>query len=99
MSTLSGMGVPAHNPKLAWREMDGEIVIISPEDSVVHELNESASIIWKEADGVRDIVQIAERLAQEFEVSLEQARADAAEMVAFLVGKNLLTLAPADQPR
>ena len=44
-------GYIVRNPKLAWREVDGEMVIISPEDSQVHELNETASLIWKHAGG------------------------------------------------
>jgi len=31
----------AEDPALAWREIDDETVIISPQDSVMHELNDN----------------------------------------------------------
>jgi hypothetical protein len=86
---------PERNPKLAWREIDGEIVIISPEDSQVHELNETASLIWKYSDGIRSCREIAAELAAEFDVSLEVARDDVAQLVKALEEKRLLFVAAA----
>jgi coenzyme PQQ biosynthesis protein PqqD len=78
------------NPRLAWREVDGEIVIIAPDDSRMHELNETASLVWKQADGTRTADEIAAQLAAEFEVELEVARADVAELMARLGEQRLL---------
>jgi coenzyme PQQ biosynthesis protein PqqD len=78
------------NPRLAWREVDGEIVIVSPEDSRMHELNETASLVWRQADGTLTADEIAEHLAAEFEVELEVARADVAELMAALGEQRLL---------
>jgi len=39
------------NPALAWREIDDETVIISPHDSVMHELNDTGRLPWKNVDG------------------------------------------------
>ena len=33
--------------KLPWQELDEKIVILSPETRMSHELNETASWIWK----------------------------------------------------
>jgi hypothetical protein len=81
---------PVRNPKLAWREIEGEIVIISPEDSQVHELNETASLIWKYADGIRSCDEIAAKLSAEFDVALATARADVSQLVAALEERRLL---------
>jgi phosphatidylserine decarboxylase len=81
------------NPQLAWREIDGEIVIISPEDSQVHELNETAALIWKHADGERSVEQIAAGVAAEYDVSCESAQKDIAELIAQLEEKQLLRAA------
>ena len=83
----------AQNPALAWREIDGEIVIISPEDSVVHELNSTATFLWKQIDGERGAIQLAGMLAREFEVDLETAQADTSELLAFLHQRRLLVAA------
>ena len=74
-------GFIVRNPKLAWREIDGETVIISPEDSLVHELNETASLIWKHAEG-KTLQEVAERVSAEYEISVEAARADVDALVA-----------------
>jgi coenzyme PQQ synthesis protein D (PqqD) len=89
---VSGNG-PVRNPKLAWREIEGEIVIISPEKSQVHELNETAALIWKHADGKSDAERMAARLAEEYDVALEAARADVTELLAQLEEKDLLLVA------
>ena len=87
---------PERNPKLAWREIDGEAVIISPDDSQVHELNETASVIWKFADGKHSVDQIAEVVAEGYEVPVEVAQADVRELIEMLSAKGLL-MAPKRQ--
>jgi hypothetical protein len=81
---------PERNPKLAWREIDGEAVIISPEDSHVHELNETASIIWTNADGKHSVDEIAGVIATRYEVELPEAKADVDELIGVLSAKGLL---------
>jgi hypothetical protein len=85
-------GFIIRNPKLAWREIDGETVIISPEDSQVHELNETASLIWKHAEG-KTSQQVAERVSAEYEISVAAARADVDALVAAWQQKHLVFLA------
>ena len=85
-------GYIVRNPKLAWREIDGAMVIISPEDSQVHELNETASLIWKHAESA-SLEEMAERVSAEYEVSLEAARADIGELIAALEQKQLVFVA------
>jgi phosphatidylserine decarboxylase len=82
---------PERNPKLAWREIDGEAVIISPEDSHVHELNETASVIWKNADGKHTMEQIAAAVAADYDVAVPVARRDVQELISALSEKGLLT--------
>ena len=79
------------NPQLAWREIDGEIVIISPEDSQVHELNETAALVWKHADGAQSLEQIAADIAAMYDVTNESAERDVAELIAQLAERQLLT--------
>jgi Coenzyme PQQ synthesis protein D (PqqD) len=81
---------PQRNPKLAWREIDGEAVIISPEDSHVHELNETASLIWTNADGQHSVDEIAGVMAGKYDVALAVAKSDVAELIEILSGKGLL---------
>lgn len=86
------------HPNAAWREVDGAVVIISPEDSVLHELNETASFIWKLATGERSAEEIARHLSQEFDVDRQTALADTCELMDHLRQKNLLVPAGDDAP-
>ncbi len=83
------------NPMLAWREFEGEVVIISPEDSVAHALNPTATFIWNLLDGEHTMAEIAEQLAEEFDVTPASALADAEELIACFQEKRLLLLSPA----
>jgi len=86
---------PLQHPNAAWREVDGEVVIISPEDSVLHELNETASFIWKHATGDLRAEEIAGQLASEFDVNGETALLDTCELVNHLEQQKLLCIAEA----
>lgn len=79
------------NPQLAWREIEGRVVVISPEDSMVHELNETASFIWKHADGARSVSEIASLLSVEFCVEPAQAKLDTEELLRMFAQKGLVT--------
>ncbi len=81
---------PTRRDKLPWREMDGRAVIIDPKKGKVHELNPAATLIWKTADGSRSLQEIAELMENEFEISLEQALADAVEFLAVLKTHHLM---------
>lgn len=78
------------NPILAWREIEGETVIISPAESIMHQLNATGSFIWNQIDGRRTAEEIAELLAREYEVSLQTALADTRELLEQLAAKKLV---------
>jgi hypothetical protein len=83
------------NPLLAWREIDGETVIISPSDNVMHELNETGSFIWRQIDGRCSAAEIAGMLAAEYEVPPEDALADTEALLQQLATRALLVTAAA----
>lgn len=96
MSTTANGALWRKNPILAWREIEGEIVIISPNNSVLHELNETASFVWKRLDGRRSGAEIATSLAAEYDVKPEDALGDIETLVEELASRQLLV--PADNP-
>jgi hypothetical protein len=81
---------PIPNPLLAWREIEDSVVIISPEDSVVHELNDTASFIWKQFNGNHTLREIAARLVEEYEIDTATALADIERLATALGEKGLL---------
>jgi hypothetical protein len=94
MNTTTNTAQWQKNPILAWREIDGEIVIVSPSDSVLHELNETGSFIWKQLDGRRPAAEIADGLAAEYDVEPEEALRDIEALLGELASRQLLV--PAD---
>lgn len=84
--------VARRSSKVAWREIEGEIVIISPEDSSVHELNETAGAFWRQADGERDLGEIARGLAAAYDAPVDTVLADIEELAAELCSKRLIVL-------
>ena len=78
------------NPALAWREIDEETVIISPTESLMHELNATGSFIWKNIDGRRSAQEIASLLAESYEVTTDVALSDTEALLVELSSRKLV---------
>ncbi len=78
------------NPALAWREIDDATVIISPNDSVMHELNDTGSFLWSNIDGYRSAADLAALLAENYEVTLDIALTDTQSLLEEMASKTLL---------
>jgi len=94
------MSTPAYvfwqkNPALAWREIDDETVIISPNDSVMHELNETGSFVWKNIDGRKSAAELAELLVKNFEVAPDIALSDTQALLEEMSSRKLVVTVPA----
>ncbi len=91
-------GYPEQNPRAAWRVYDGEVVIVSPEDSTLHSLNPVGTVIWEAADGRTTLEAIVSRVCDAFEVDPATAARDAAAFVESLSRRGLLTILEAPRP-
>jgi hypothetical protein len=83
------------NPALAWREIDDETVIISPNDSVMHELNDTGSFLWKNIDGKKSAAELAELLAENYEVTPDIALSDTQALLEEMSSRQLVVTVPA----
>jgi coenzyme PQQ synthesis protein D (PqqD) len=83
------------NPALAWREIDDETVIISPNDSVMHELNDTGSFLWKNIDGKKSAAELAELLAENYEVTPDIALSDTQALLEEMSSRKLVVTVPA----
>jgi coenzyme PQQ synthesis protein D (PqqD) len=78
----------------ASRELGGEIIIMSAENSTLFTLNDVASLIWKSADGATSLQDIVEsKVCAEFDVDSSIALADAERLVDELAEHGLLLVA------
>ncbi|PYU65304.1 MAG: hypothetical protein DMG56_03800 [Acidobacteria bacterium] len=83
------------NPDLAWREIDDETVIISPHDSVMHELNDTGSFLWKSIDGKKSAAELAELLVENYQVAPDVALSDAQALLEEMSSRKLVVTASA----
>jgi hypothetical protein len=83
------------NPALAWREIDEATVIISPTDSVMHELNDTGSFLWKNIDGHRSAAELAGLLAESYEVTQDIALTDTQSLLEEMFSRKLVVPVPA----
>ncbi len=78
------------NPDLAWREIDDETIIISPHDSVMHELNDTGSFLWKNIDGKKSAAELAELLVENYQVAPDIALSDAQALLEEMSSRKLV---------
>jgi Coenzyme PQQ synthesis protein D (PqqD) len=83
------------NPALAWREIDDETVIISPNDSVMHELNDTGSFLWKNIDGKKSAAELAQLLVENYEVAPDVALLDTQSLLEDMSSRKLVVTVPA----
>ncbi|MEW5854235.1 MAG: PqqD family protein [Myxococcota bacterium] len=86
------------NVDTAARVIDGQAVVITPHDAVLHTLNEVGTFIWARADGKRTVQEILQDVVAEFEVPLEAATEDAVSFVDTCVRKGILELSSSPRP-
>ncbi|HID86564.1 MAG TPA: PqqD family protein [Anaerolineae bacterium] len=89
---------PLPNPAVVGRIVEGEAVLVLPEQGQVKVLNEVGARIWALADGTRTLRRIAATLCHEYEVDLAQAEADTCAFAADLEAKGIISLSPLPLP-
>ncbi|MBU7007242.1 PqqD family protein [Phosphitispora fastidiosa] len=81
------------NSAMITRVIDGEAVIMDPQQGKVLALNEVGSFIWELLDGARSKEDILAEICREFNVGREVAAADLEEFIAVLKSKSLVVTA------
>lgn len=81
---------PLQRADLTTRELDGETLILDRQHEQVHQLNTSASYVWKRCDGRMTVREIAESMARDFTISLGEAEKDVEGLVSRLKELGLL---------
>ncbi|MGH9868235.1 MAG: PqqD family protein [Candidatus Polarisedimenticolia bacterium] len=76
MTEAGSGGAPQKNPHAAARVYDGQAFIVVPQTTRYEILNGVGSRVWDLIDGRRSVGEIAGIIAEEFEVSLEDATKD-----------------------
>jgi hypothetical protein len=75
---------------IAWREIEGAAIVVTPAEGVVHEFNGTATFLWRKLDEPSTPRRLAELLAGEFDVDAKTALADTIEIMLALVEKGIV---------
>ena len=62
--------------KIPWQVLDGCALILTPQQSMAHELNEVATWIWQEIATETLVSDLAVKLTEVFDVDLQTADSD-----------------------
>lgn len=81
---------PRRHPLAGFRLFEGEIIIAVPGGEYMEVLNETGSRIWDLLDGSRGLKAIAAVIAEEYDVTPEDAERDVREFVEELSRRRLL---------
>ncbi len=81
---------PKRRSDVNVRVMEGETVVLDRQGELIHHLNQTASYIWDRCDGMSPLAEIANQLAEAFDVDPKIAAKDVAVIVLQLRGLNLL---------
>ena len=76
---------------LALEYADDELVIVEKQSGQVHQLNSTATLVWRGLDEELAVGEIAAKLADRFDVDLKTAEVDVAEIISQLREVSLLT--------
>lgn len=85
-----GDTLPMRNPKIAARVINGETMVLTPHDSVLHTLNPVATRVWQLMPDHMTYASLAEALASEYEVDPATAEQDVRELVAAMLERQIL---------
>lgn len=81
---------PVKNPDTAHRVLADEALVVNFKSSFFYNFNPVGAFIWERCDGQHTVAQIAVELAQEYDVTLEEATRDCQEYIDGLVAEGLL---------
>lgn len=92
-STPSMSSGPRRREDLAWRDIDGRVVIVDASDSRLHDLSEVATFYWLLMDGAHSVDDLVSAVCEEFDIDPATARSDLEELLGVLDAKRLLETA------
>lgn len=81
---------PMRRSHVTTRDLDGETLILDRQRDEVHQLNLSASYVWRRCDGQTTIEEIAAGMVRDFAIHLEEAQRDTVSLISQFVALGLL---------
>lgn len=87
--------IPKKDKDLAWRIIDGEVVVIPLEDQPkqgekINVFNETGTAIWKLVDGKNSVAGIIKEIVHDYDVGYEKAESEVMDFLNSLYQKKLM---------
>jgi len=79
------------NSNIVWRKIDDTIFIIDPLNEKIHELNETASIIFEMIIKNKKIDEIEKEILKEYDVDEKECRKDILDIISELKDKGVIS--------
>jgi hypothetical protein len=77
-----------------WRVIDGEVVLLIPEEATIHALTGCGSRVWELIEGETTISAIVDSICVEYDVDAERAAAEVTEFIRRLASMNIVETVP-----
>jgi len=87
-----GKTYPLRSETAVVRTIDNEAVVVSPEDAVMHNLNEIGTIVWELADGLSNVETIANKISDDFDMSAKEILNDVGEFCLSMADRHIFSL-------
>ena len=85
-----GTSYPKRRSNLTYRDVDGQTVILDREGTRIHQLNPTASFIWRCCDGTFTFEQILDSFVRAYDIDVATAQRDLKKILVELQSANLL---------
>lgn len=82
----------SQSKELAFRVIDEEAIVLTPEDGLLHNLNPVATRIFELSNGNNSVSAITKIISEEFDVDSKVAERDVADFIEDLVHGKMLVL-------
>jgi len=79
------------NSNIIWRKIDDTIFIIDPLNEKIHELNETAAIIFEMIIKNKKFDEIEKKILKEYEVDEKECRKDILDIISDLKDKGVIS--------
>ena len=92
--------LPRQNPHVSVKDIDGQIIILDRPHGKLHELNTTASYVWRCCDGRATVSEIVAAIAREFDADPSTVERDVTGILQQLERVQLIewTSAPPENP-
>ncbi|CAO1651473.1 lasso peptide biosynthesis PqqD family chaperone [Parasphingorhabdus sp. NYA22] len=93
MSALNLDSIVQRNPEMVSADMDGEMVMMSIENSAYYGLNAVGSDLWEAMENPVSITALCDRVTKNFDIDMASCQSDIMELLTDLRDRNLVQLA------